>query len=131
MNSGGSKSDELPSLLLSLTNCTESEWDALMAQTARSIIARLDTWRTENQRIEAIFANLKRRRTTKTTSSANMINGCQVEPNSKAVLAFSPCIAMVHSTATSSSAILSPSSGAWPAHANAHQAIRRNPGGTP
>jgi hypothetical protein len=81
VNSGGSKPNELPSL--SLTSCTESEWDALMAQTARRIIARLDAWRAENQRIEAIFADLKRHRAITTVRSASVIKRAKLNQISK------------------------------------------------
>jgi hypothetical protein len=60
MNSSGSNDDEMPSLSL-------AEWDALVAQTSRKTLGRLDAWRAENQRIEAIFANLKRSRASNNT----------------------------------------------------------------
>jgi hypothetical protein len=62
MTSDRSNPDELPSL--SLSSCPQSEWDVLMAQTAREIRSRLDAWRAEDERIKAIFANLKRRQST-------------------------------------------------------------------
>jgi hypothetical protein len=54
MNSSGSNDDEMPSLSL-------AEWDALVAQTSRKIRSRLDAWRADDQRIERIFAEFKRR----------------------------------------------------------------------
>jgi hypothetical protein len=60
MNTGGSNDDEMPSLSL-------ADWDALVAQTSRKIRSRLDAWRAENQRIEAILTNLKRSRASNNT----------------------------------------------------------------
>ena len=57
MNSSGSNDDEMPS-------CSIDEWNVILARTARELLSGLDRWKNENQRIEAIFADLKRRRTT-------------------------------------------------------------------
>jgi hypothetical protein len=55
MNSGGSNQDgEMPSLTL-------SEWNVILARTARELLSGLDRWRDDDHRIAAIFANLKRR----------------------------------------------------------------------
>jgi hypothetical protein len=55
MNSPESnQDDDMPSTTL-------AEWDALMTETARGIRSRLDAWRADDQRIERIFAEFKRR----------------------------------------------------------------------
>jgi hypothetical protein len=55
VNANESNDDEMPSRSL-------AEWDALMTETARGIRSRLDAWRADDQRIEAILTNLKRSR---------------------------------------------------------------------
>jgi hypothetical protein len=56
MNAGGSNhgDDDIPSLAL-------PEWNALVAKTSRELLERLDRWKNDDQRIERIFAELKRR----------------------------------------------------------------------
>jgi hypothetical protein len=44
------------------TSCSPAEYQALVTTTHKQILARLDAWRAEDQRIEGIFADLKRRR---------------------------------------------------------------------
>jgi hypothetical protein len=46
---------------------TLSEWDALEASTRKQILEGLDRWRADDQRIEAIFADLKRSRASNNT----------------------------------------------------------------
>jgi hypothetical protein len=43
------------------TSCTPAEFHALEAATRQEFLVKLDRWRNEDQRIERIFANLKRR----------------------------------------------------------------------
>jgi hypothetical protein len=59
MNSGGSNHEEPQD-----PSCSLDEWEILEASTRKQILERLDRWKNENQRIAAIFANRKRRRTT-------------------------------------------------------------------
>jgi hypothetical protein len=48
VNTNGSNDDEMPSLSL-------AEWDALIAQTSRELLERLDRWKDDDARREAFL----------------------------------------------------------------------------